>query len=141
MLRASGVFRHGRLSYPVGTGRIAVGQQLLPLLPSNDIFYEPAKMRMRLDKEGYLYFKNVVPREVVNNALDELASQMRASAWTLDEDRERQASLNGFTNGSPVPLSASPAARRRPHPPRDGCSERGPRWHHDGARSPTHSPH
>lgn len=103
MLRASGVFRHGRLSYPVGTGRIAVGQQLLPLLPSNDIFYEPAKMRMRLDKEGYLYFKNVVPREVVNNALDELASQMRASAWTLDEDRERQASLNGFTMGVPYP--------------------------------------
>ncbi|KAG5505783.1 hypothetical protein JKF63_05119 [Porcisia hertigi] len=94
---------HGKLSYPVGTGRLALGTELLPLLPSNDIFYDPPKLRYRLDQDGYLYFKNTVPREVVNAALDDLAHQMRECGLTLDEDRARQAELNGFAMGVPYP--------------------------------------
>ncbi|AIN98231.1 hypothetical protein LPMP_211530 [Leishmania panamensis] len=102
-MRGIRVLRHGRLAYPVGTGRLALGTELLPLLPSNDIFYDPPKLRCRLDQDGYLYFKNTVPRHVVNAALDDLANQLHECGCTLDEDRARQAELNGFTMGVPYP--------------------------------------
>ncbi|AYU78618.1 protein of unknown function - conserved [Leishmania donovani] len=97
---------HGKLSYPVGTGRLALGTELLPLFPSNDIFYDPPKLRYRLDQDGYLYFKNTVPRDVVNAALDDLATQMRECGLTLDEDRARQAELHGFAMGVPYPSTS-----------------------------------
>lgn len=102
-MRCVRVFLHGKLRYPVGTGRLALGTELLPLLPSNDIFYDPPKLRYRLDQDGYLYFKNTVPREVVAAGLDDLANQMRACRWTLDADRVKQAELNGFAMGVPYP--------------------------------------
>jgi hypothetical protein len=105
-MRCVRVLLHGRLRYPVGSGRLTLGTELLPLLPSNDIFYDPPKLRYRLDQDGYLYFKNTVPREVVAAGLDDLANQMRACRWTLDEDRTRQATLNGFAMGVPYPSTA-----------------------------------
>ncbi|KAG5480236.1 hypothetical protein CUR178_06292 [Leishmania enriettii] len=105
-MRCFRVLLHGKLSYPVGTGRLALGTELLPLLPSNDIFYDPPKLRYRLDEDGYLYFKNIVPRDVVNAGLDDLANQMRDCGCTLDEDRTRQAELNGFAMGVPYPTTS-----------------------------------
>ncbi|KPI83780.1 hypothetical protein ABL78_7180 [Leptomonas seymouri] len=102
-MRCVRLLLHGKLRYPVGTGHLTLGTELLPLLPSNDIFYDPPKLRYRLDQDGYLYFKNTVPREVVSAALDDLANQMRDCAWTLDEDRARQAALSGFAMGVPYP--------------------------------------
>ena len=102
-MRCARLLLHGKLRYPVGTGRLTLGTELLPLLPSNDIFYDPPKLRYRLDQDGYLYFKNTVPREVVSAALDDLANQMRVCRWTLDEDRAKQAALNGFAMGVPYP--------------------------------------
>ncbi|KAK7194922.1 hypothetical protein NESM_000414400 [Novymonas esmeraldas] len=105
-MRCVRVLRHGRLTYPVGVGRVALGTELLPLLPSNEIFYDPPKLRYRLDKDGYLYFKGTVPRALVNAGLDDLAHQMRECGWTLDADRERQAALNGFAVGVPYPSTS-----------------------------------
>ncbi|KPA78316.1 putative mitochondrial hypothetical protein [Leptomonas pyrrhocoris] len=102
-MRCGRLLLHGKLRYPVGTGSLALGTELLPLLPSNDIFYDPPKLRYRLDQDGYLYFKNTVPREVVSAGLDDLANQMRACAWTLDEDRDKQVAQNGFALGVPYP--------------------------------------
>lgn len=114
-MRCARVLRHGRLCYPVGSGRLTLGEQLLPLLPSNDLFYDPPKMRLRLDKDGYLYFKNIVPREVANAALDDLAHQMRHCGWTLEEDRIRLADKNGFAMGVPYPSTVS--EQQQPLPP------------------------
>lgn len=102
-MRCVRVLLHGKLRYPVGTGQLTLGTELLPLLPSNDIFYDPPKLRYRLDQDGYLYFKNSVPREVVSAGLDDLANQMRDCGWTLDADRAKQAALNGFAMGVPYP--------------------------------------
>lgn len=110
MLRATLRALHGKLTYPVGSGSITLGETLLPLLPSNNIFYNAPKLRHRLDKDGYLYLKNVVPREVINAALDDLANQMRDCGWTLDADRDKQRERDGFAMGVPYPGDLLPAS-------------------------------
>ncbi|CAD2221054.1 phytanoyl-CoA dioxygenase [Angomonas deanei] len=107
---------HGRLTYPVGQSKLAVAEDLLPIIPSNDIFYDPPKLRARLDETGYLYFQNVIPSDVVNNALEDLASQMIACQWTLEEDRKRLVDLNGFSYGVPFPHLAHHADVELPPP-------------------------
>ncbi|KEG09911.1 phytanoyl-CoA dioxygenase [Trypanosoma grayi] len=97
--------RHGRLKYPLGSGCLAVGHDLHPLVPSNDLYYDPPKLRHRLDRDAYLYFKNVIPRTTLNTALDELAQQMLQCGWTRAEDRARQAEHDGVALGVPFPSS------------------------------------
>lgn len=97
------VKRHGRLSFPLGTSRLAVGHDLHPIVPSNDLYYDPPKLRHRLDKDGYLYFRNIVPRTTLNEALDDLANQMLRCGWTRAEDREQLILRDGVTLGIPFP--------------------------------------
>lgn len=80
------------------------------MLPSNNIYYDPPKLRVRLDRDGFLYFKNIIPREVVNRALDDVATQMVDCGWTLSSDREKQAEKNGFAFGVPFPSTCSSSA-------------------------------
>lgn len=75
------------------------------MLPSNDIYYDAPKLRYRLDQDGYLLLKGIVPRDVVNDGLNDLATQMRNCGWTLEEDRQKQAAKDGFTMGVPYPTS------------------------------------
>ncbi|EPY21073.1 phytanoyl-CoA dioxygenase [Strigomonas culicis] len=87
------------------------------MLPSNDIFYDPPKLRKRLDDTGYLYFQNIIPREVVSAGLEDLASQMERCKWTLEEDRKRLIDLNGFSYGVPYPSTMYGSAVEELPPP------------------------
>ncbi|EKF31012.1 hypothetical protein MOQ_005158 [Trypanosoma cruzi marinkellei] len=94
---------HGRLKFPLGNGFLTVGHELHPLVPSNELYYDPPKLRHRLDKDGYLYFKNIVPRIVLNEAMDDLGNQMLQCGWTNVEDRAEQVSRDGVALGVPFP--------------------------------------
>ncbi|KAG8343048.1 hypothetical protein TRVL_06120 [Trypanosoma vivax] len=107
---------HGRLSFPLGPAglQLVVGKDLLPLVPSNDAYYSPAKLRHRLDAEGYLFFKNVIPRATLEAALEGIAHQMLDCGWTLLGDRQRMLKSN---NGVP-PLSVPFPSTGKLPPPR-----------------------
>ncbi|RHW69104.1 hypothetical protein DPX39_100012600 [Trypanosoma brucei equiperdum] len=102
------VIRHGRLRFPLGNGStsryLTVGRDLLPLIPSNEIYHDPPKLRHRLDRDGYLYFKSIVPRVTVSAALDNLRLQMTACGWTCEEDHKRMLERSGgVALGLPFP--------------------------------------
>lgn len=103
MMRLSKTWLHGPLTYRLGSGSLRIGRDLQAMTPSNSIYYDPAKLRHRLDKEGYLYFKNVIPKVAVNQAYDEIAVQMLNCGWTTSKDRELQAERDGFAFGIPFP--------------------------------------
>eukprot|EP00758_Cryptobia_borreli_P001126 Tbor_TRINITY_DN1964_c0_g1::TRINITY_DN1964_c0_g1_i1::g.3519::m.3519 len=99
---------HGKLTFPIGTGRgMHMGSELISMDPSNHIYHDPAKLRMQLDLDGYLYFKNIIPRPVVAKAFDEVGRQMLDNEWTTMEAREKQAEKNGFAIGIPFPQEYS----------------------------------
>ncbi|ORC89546.1 phytanoyl-CoA dioxygenase [Trypanosoma theileri] len=102
-MRRCFISRHGRLKFPLGKSHLVVGHDLGPLISSNELYYDPPKLRHRLDKDGYLYFKNVIPRTSVNTALDDLANQMLNCGWTRPEDREAQMARDGVLLGVPYP--------------------------------------
>lgn len=94
-MRRSPPLRHGPMTMALGRGRVRVGSDLLPLLPSNHLYYDPPKLRARLDQDGYLFFKNVVPRPTVQRAFVDVANQLLANGWIRPEDREAAAERLG----------------------------------------------
>ena len=104
MLRRSSRALHGRLNYPIGLGqRLQVGTELVGMEPANHIYFDPPKLRHQLDRDGYLYFKNKVPKAVISAALDEIGRQMLDNGWTSMAAREAQAEKHGFAMGIPFP--------------------------------------
>lgn len=105
---------HGLLRYPVGDGSpLTLGDTLLPLIPCNEIFYDPPKLRARLDEEGYLYFKSVIPRAIHSAAFDDLAAQMLACQWTTEAAYDHQRTHCGLTLGVPYPRVSHPHTKQQ----------------------------
>ncbi|RNF08497.1 phytanoyl-CoA dioxygenase [Trypanosoma rangeli] len=102
-MRKCVIKRHGRLKFPLGTSFLTLGHDLHAMVPSNELYYDPPKLRHRLDKDGYLYFKNIIPRVVLDTAIDDLGNQMLQCGWTRAEDRAEQMSRDGVTLGVPFP--------------------------------------
>jgi ectoine hydroxylase-related dioxygenase (phytanoyl-CoA dioxygenase family) len=110
MLRRCPVLSHGLLKYSIGSSSIIVGTDLKAMTPSNQIYYDSAKLRKRLDDDGYLYFKGMVSRAAVDDALNDVGQQMLACGWTKESDREALAAKDGFSLGIPFPSGVASAA-------------------------------
>lgn len=108
-MRWTRVWRHGPLCFNAGDGPLRVGRDLLPMAPSNHLYYDSAKLRHRLDADGYLYLKNIIPRAAVNRALEDVAHQMLGCGWTTEADRIAAAEKHGFALGIPFPRAHSSA--------------------------------
>lgn len=107
MMKWSRVALHGPLCFSAGDASLRVGRDLLPMTPSNHLYYDPAKLRHRLDADGYLYLKNIIPRAAVNRALEDVAHQMLGCGWTTEADRKSATEKHGFTLGIPFPSAAA----------------------------------
>lgn len=102
-MRSSGRRLHGPLKMSLGTARLRMGSDILPMLPSNHIYYDAPKLRARLDQDGYLLFKNVIPRDSVDGAFTDVANQLLVNGWIRPEDREAEAQRTGDTRSVPFP--------------------------------------
>ena len=108
MLRRSVVLKHGPLFYGLGKEKLQLGTQLLPLLPSNHIYHDAPKLRVALDRDGYLYFKNIIPKDVIADAFNDIGDQLIQNGWVRPEDRAAQMEESGFTYGCPFPKNCLP---------------------------------
>jgi hypothetical protein len=124
MHRQTRLLRHGPLRYACGSSSLVLGKDLHPLVPVNAKFFDPAKLRKQLDDDGFLYFKNIIPQEVVSKALADVAQQLAANGWISNADLEEflgstQAN-GGYSMGVPFPkhvLQAAAASKSEEHPP------------------------
>lgn len=110
MLRRCQPLQHGALRYAVGSSSIHVARDLKPMTPSNNIFYDSAKLRKKLDDDGFLYFKNMITKSAVDDAYNDVGGQMLRCGWTTEEDREAMAKTNGFALGIPYPSRQTPGS-------------------------------
>jgi hypothetical protein len=95
--------QYGSFTLRVGrSSRATVGTDVLPMVPSNELLHHPAKLRDRLDQDGYLYFSRVVPREVTVPAAEEVEAQMLANGWTTEAAKEEEVARHGICWGIPA---------------------------------------
>lgn len=96
---------YGPLRLRIGhaNSRAAVGTDCQPMVPSNDLLPHPAKLRQRLDTDGYLYFSRLVPRELIAKAAVDLESQLLANNWTSADLIRREEQRHGVAWGIPAP--------------------------------------
>jgi ectoine hydroxylase-related dioxygenase (phytanoyl-CoA dioxygenase family) len=52
-----------------------------PIQPSNHLLHDPAALRAHFQEEGYLYLKDLLPRQRVQDTLDEIFSVCRSQGW------------------------------------------------------------
>lgn len=114
MLKRCSVLCHGLLKYSVGASAVAAGTDLKAMTPSNQMYHDSAKLRKRLDEDGYLYFKGLVTRSAVDDALNDVGQQMLQCGWTTEADREALAAKDGFALGIPFPTSVTSTAQLPP---------------------------
>jgi len=72
MLRRTLLWAHGLLEFPCGTGKVVIGRGTALMVPANEHYHDPPKLRSILDAQGYLYFKDVLPRESLTTSLLEI---------------------------------------------------------------------
>ena len=69
---------HGLLRFPCGNGSLVVGRDMQFMVPSNDIYHDPPSLRRRLDDDGYLYFRGMIPRVPLRQAVIAAEQNLRA---------------------------------------------------------------
>ena len=118
MNRASRPLLHGILRFPTGSSHLVAGRDIHPLIPVNAKFFDAAKLRKQLDDDGYLYFKNIIPEQVLQKALFSVVDQMLANKWTTEEDLDHyNSNRDGLMMGIPFPGSSKPLFRPEALPP------------------------
>ena len=106
MLQSSSRRLHGALRVPIGRRLLSLAAEraeVVPMIPSNNIYHDGPKLRKRLDEDGYLYFKKMIPKEAVHRAYVEMAGQLNDNKWTTDSDFEKDVAELGFSAGVPFP--------------------------------------
>ena len=110
MLRRSVPRGHGAMRFPVGSNpALRMGHDIHPMVPANHLYHDPARLRARLDQDGYLYLKNVVPRPAVVRAFTDVANQLAENGWTRECDAKAQVARNGFSYNVPFLLGGDDA--------------------------------
>jgi hypothetical protein len=105
MLRRSQALCYGALGIRAGSSSETLDftRDLEPMVPSNDLLKKPAKLRDRLDRDGYLYFSRIVAREQVVAAATEVEGMMMANRWSTEELQKREIDRHGVCWGIPAP--------------------------------------
>jgi hypothetical protein len=104
MLRRSFSRFHGILQLNVGNGSLPIdGEYVVPMTPSNHIFHDPVALRQQLDQDGYIYLKNLVPRESIRGAYVDVCRQLEKNNWWSKEVEDELLQRDGFTFGAASP--------------------------------------
>jgi hypothetical protein len=104
MLRRSGFRFHGLLNLHVGSGSLPIdGRYVVPMTPSNHIFHDPVALRQQLDVDGFIYLKNLVPRDAVRAAYVDVCRQLEKNKWWSAEVEQAMIERDGFMFGAASP--------------------------------------
>lgn len=104
MLRRSRFSLHGLLNLHVGSGTLPIdGQYVVPMTPSNHVFHDPVALRQQLDEDGYIYLKNLVPRDAVRAAYVDICRQLERNKWWSKDVENQMIARDGFMFGAASP--------------------------------------
>lgn len=86
------------------TNQTATEADLKPFRVSNDALNDGDILRERMEREGYLFFQNLIPADAIQAARDEILAQCQKAGW-LVEGTERDAAIArpGLTWVEPQP--------------------------------------
>jgi hypothetical protein len=107
MLRRTRARLAGLLQLHVGTGTLLFdGVHVVPMVAANHVFHDPVELRRMLDADGYVYLKNLVPREATRAAYVDVCRQLEKNAWWSKAAEDALVARDGFMYGaaSPAPI-------------------------------------
>eukprot|EP00760_Papus_ankaliazontas_P019085 PhM_4_TR17874/c0_g1_i1/m.11061 len=74
---------HGLIRLPCGKGELVLGRTVQMMEPCNEIYYDPVRLRARLDRDGYLYLRGFIPRETIAGSMGGLRKYLEDVGLTL----------------------------------------------------------
>ena len=129
-MRATRCLSHGCLRFSCGDGSLVLRRNLELMVPANDIYHDASALRTRLDKEGYLYFRNCISPGILQRTAS-IAQHHLTKLGVIQGHREEissersescvnmETAFEEVTNGSKVVSLVSRifggAVRRFPH--------------------------
>ena len=118
MLRLSRARLHGMLHISVGDSVVPVdGSRVSPMIPSNHIYHDPARLRATLDADGFVYLKNLVPRDAMRAAYGDVCQQLEANRWWSDDVERGYGFVFGIACPRPDPVTGAPGPLPAPAQP------------------------